>query len=142
MVEARRVELLSESPSTRTSPSADDRLNSLSQTWVVTLKRSVESSCVARSTLSVLTGTTISRPSPARGPSGADGRVMQRREQFCCCSLIYKLPILRVLGALARYSCFFAPVETGTPPYCPAESGVKRVLSSCKIDHQALGENF
>ena len=71
---------------------------------------------MARSTLSVLTGTTKSRPNPARGPSGQDGRIKQRREQSCCCSLIYKLPIFRVLGAPARYSCFCTPVETGTPP--------------------------
>ena len=56
------------------------------------------------------------RPDPARGPSGQDGRIKQRRELRYRRSLIYKLPIFRMLGASARYPCFRAPVETGTPP--------------------------
>ncbi len=43
VVEAGRVELPSESTSTRTSPSADDHLHSLTQAWVVTLLSLVES---------------------------------------------------------------------------------------------------
>ena len=43
LVEAGRVELPSESTSTRTSPSADDPLHSLAQAWVVTLLGLVES---------------------------------------------------------------------------------------------------
>ena len=43
--------------------------------------------------------------------------IKQREELYRCCSLIYKrLPILRMLGASARYSCLHAPVETVTPP--------------------------
>ena len=43
LVESRGVEPLSESTSTGTSPSADDRLQSLTQPWVVTLLGLVES---------------------------------------------------------------------------------------------------
>jgi len=46
----------------------------------------------------------------------------QPGEQTCCCSLIYKLPILRMVGASARYSCLHTPVETGTPPCVEMDS--------------------
>ena len=43
--------------------------------------------------------------------------IKQREELYRCCSLIYKsLPVLRMSGASARYSCLHAPVETVTPP--------------------------
>ncbi len=42
--------------------------------------------------------------------------LFRQRQQQCCCSLIYKLPILRMLGASARLSRFLIPVETSTPP--------------------------
>ena len=40
----------------------------------------------------------------------------QREELYRCCSLIYKTPILWMLGASARCSCLHTPVETVTPP--------------------------
>ena len=43
-------------------------------------------------------------------------RLKPRQAQRYRCSLIYKLPILRMLGASARYSCLYVPVETSTPP--------------------------
>ena len=46
--------------------------------------------------------------------------IKQREELYRCCSLIYKRsPILRMVGASARYSCLRAPVETVTPPRQP-----------------------
>ena len=43
-------------------------------------------------------------------------RLKPRQAQRYRCSLIYKLPILRMLGASARYSRLCVPVETSTPP--------------------------
>ena len=71
---------------------------------------------MVRSKLCAHTCTTHRRPVPDRGPSGQDGRIKQRRELRYRRSLIYKLPILGMLGASARYSCFCTPVETSTPP--------------------------
>ena len=48
---------------------------------------------------------------------GWTAAIKQRREQSCCCSLIYKVPVLRMSGTSARYSCPHVPVETSTPPY-------------------------
>ena len=59
----------------------------------------------------------LSTPHP--GPwSSRVGRSLlrQRGEQLRRCSLIYKLPILWMVGASARYSCLHAPVETSTSP--------------------------
>ena len=56
---------------------------------------------------------------PQPGPWSSRGRrslIKQREEQNRCCSLIYKTPILRMVGASARYSCLHTPVETSTPP--------------------------
>ena len=71
---------------------------------------------MVRSKLCARTCTTHRRPVPARGPSGQDGRVKPRRELRYRRSLIYKVPILRMLGASARYSRTCVPVETSTPP--------------------------
>ncbi len=116
MVELRGVEPLSESTSTGTSPSADDHLHSLTQAWVVTLLGLVASLCMVRSKLCARTDATQSRLIRARGPARSDGRFKQRRERRYRCSLIYKLPIFKMLGASARYSRFCAPVETSTAP--------------------------
>ena len=43
-------------------------------------------------------------------------RLKPRQAQRYRCSLIYKLPIFRMLGASARYSRLCVPVETSTPP--------------------------
>ena len=43
-------------------------------------------------------------------------RIKRREEQCCRCSLIYKLPVLWMPGASARYSCLRTPVETSTSP--------------------------
>ena len=43
-------------------------------------------------------------------------RIKRREEQCCRCSLIYKLPVLWMTGASARYSCLRTPVETSTSP--------------------------
>ena len=116
LVELRGVEPLSESTSTGTSPSADDHLHSLTQAWVVTLLGLVASLCMVRSKLCARTDATQSRLIRARGPAQSDGRFKQRRERRYRCSLIYKLPIFKMLGASARYSRFCAPVETSTAP--------------------------
>ena len=42
--------------------------------------------------------------------------LVRQRQQQCCCSLIYKLPVFRRSGAVARWSRLHTPVETGTPP--------------------------
>ena len=43
-------------------------------------------------------------------------RIKRREEQCFRCSLIYKLPVLWMPGASARYSCLRTPVETSTSP--------------------------
>ena len=43
--------------------------------------------------------------------------IKQREEQVLRCSLIYKMPILWMVGASARYSCLHTPVETSASPY-------------------------
>lgn len=123
MVELRGVEPLSENALTGTSPGADSHLHSLTQAWADTLKGLVESLCMVRSTLCARTDATKRRPHPARGPSGGDGRGLKpQRELRYRCSLIYKLPIFRMLGASARYSRLHVPVETGTAPNGSASS--------------------
>ena len=72
---------------------------------------------MARSKLCVLTVPTHRRLCPGRGPPGRDARAITQREEQCCrCSLIYKLPVLWMPGASARYSCLRTPVETSTSP--------------------------
>ena len=92
MVEMRRVELLSEGTSSGTSPGAGDCLHSLAQAETAILKSLVASLCMARSKLCALTFSTKRRSCPGRGPPGRNGSLlMQLQEQFCCCSLIYKV---------------------------------------------------
>ena len=43
--------------------------------------------------------------------------LVRQRQQYDCCQLIFKLPVLRRSGAAARLSCLHTPVETGTAPY-------------------------
>ena len=43
-------------------------------------------------------------------------RLKPRQAQRYRCSLIYKLPVLRMSGTSARYSRLYVPVETSTPP--------------------------
>lgn len=43
--------------------------------------------------------------------------LVRQRQQYDCCQLILKLPVLRRSGAAARLSCLHTPVETGTAPY-------------------------
>ena len=45
------------------------------------------------------------------------GSLKRLPEQRNRCSLIYKVPILRMLGASARLADPQIPVETGTPPW-------------------------
>ena len=47
---------------------------------------------------------------------GRTAAIKQRRELRYRRSLIYKLPVLWMSGASARYSCPHVPVETSTPP--------------------------
>ena len=42
--------------------------------------------------------------------------LVRQRQQYDCCQLILKLPVLRRSGAAARLSCLHTPVETGTSP--------------------------
>ena len=58
-----------------------------------------------------------STPHPGPWSSRARRSLLRQREEQCYrCSLIYKLPILWMVGASARYSCLHTPVETSTPP--------------------------
>jgi hypothetical protein len=57
---------------------------------------------------------------------GWTAAIKQRREQFYCCSLIYKVPVLRMSGASARYSCPHVPVETSTPPNIDFWDGLRK----------------
>ena len=43
--------------------------------------------------------------------------LVRQRQQYDCCQLIFKLPVLWRSGAAARLSCLHTPVETGTAPY-------------------------
>ena len=54
-------------------------------------------------------------------------RIKRREEQCCRCSLIYKLPVLWMPGASARYSCLRTPVETSTSP-----RQIKSIRSCCR----------
>ena len=72
---------------------------------------------MARAKLSVRTFTTHRRS--AAGPWSSRRErslIKQREEQFRCCSLIYKVPVLWRSGAAARLSRFPIPVETFTAP--------------------------
>ena len=72
---------------------------------------------MVRSKLCARTVPTDRRLCPGRGPPGRDARAITQREEQCCrCSLIYKLPVLWMPGASARYSCLRTPVETSTSP--------------------------
>ena len=42
--------------------------------------------------------------------------LVRQRQQYDCCQLIFKLPVLRRSGAAARLSCLHTPVETGAAP--------------------------
>lgn len=78
LVELGGVEPPSESTLTRTSPGADGyfgpRPHSLSILQAVTRYGSVASLFMAHAKLNARTGSTQSRPHPARGPSGEDGQ--------------------------------------------------------------------
>nr|DAY79703.1 MAG TPA: hypothetical protein [Caudoviricetes sp.] len=72
---------------------------------------------MARAKLSVRTFTTHRRSTAGPWSSRRErSLIKQREEQFRCCSLIYKVPVLWRSGAAARYSCLHTPVETGTSP--------------------------
>ena len=43
--------------------------------------------------------------------------LVRQRQQYECCQLIFKLPVLWRSGAAARLSCLHTPVETGAAPY-------------------------
>ena len=43
--------------------------------------------------------------------------LVRQRQQYDCCQLIFKLPVLWRSGAAARLSCLHNPVETGAAPY-------------------------
>ena len=43
--------------------------------------------------------------------------LVRQRQQYDCCQLILKLPVLRRSGAAARLSSLHTPVETGAAPY-------------------------
>ena len=118
MVEMRGVEPLSENALTGTSPSAGGHLHSLAPAQADMLKGLVASLCMVRSKLCALMFTTNRRPVPRPWSSEAERSLIKQREEQCyCCSLIYKVPILKMVGASARYSCLHIPVETGTSPF-------------------------
>ena len=73
-MEAGGVEPPSENTSSGTSPGADGSLHSLTMTQAVMLHGLVASFVMPGAKLTPVTCTTQSRPSPARGPSGVDGR--------------------------------------------------------------------
>ena len=76
VVEMRRVELLSESTSTETSPGADGNLHSLAQAHAVMLRNSVASWFMICAKLCICTFTTCRRPIPGRGPPGWDAHCL------------------------------------------------------------------
>ena len=116
-MEAGGVEPPSENASSGTSPGAGGYLHSLAPARAATLWGLVASLFMVRAKLCVRTCTTHRRPVPDRGPSRQDGRIKPRRElRYYRRSLIYKVPIFRMLGASARYSRLYVPVETSTPP--------------------------
>ena len=89
VVELRGVEPLSENNLAGTSPGAVCYLHSLGGTGTNTLTVLVASLCMVRAKLTARTVPTKSHPSPARGPSGADGLLIkQQPERDCRCQLI------------------------------------------------------
>ncbi len=118
LVEARGVEPLSENNLEGTSPSAVCYLHSLTGAGTNTLRGLVASLCMVRSKLCARTSTTKSRPSPGRGPPGADGQPDQAARATVLLSVNFKkLPGLKRSDTSARCSGRTIPVETGTPPY-------------------------
>ena len=117
MVEAGGVEPPSENTSSGTSPGADGCLHSRAMTQAVMLHGLVASLVMPGAKLTPVTCTTQVTPKPGSWSfRGGRPLIKQRRELRCRCSLIYKLPIVRRLGASARYSRTHVPVETSTPP--------------------------
>ena len=122
MVEARGVEPLSESGLTRTSPSAVNSLHSLAPAGIDTLCGSVASYYMAWAKLTMRTFTTHRRPSPARGPSGWDGRLIRQPGQLYCCQLILKdtrFIEVRRLCPLIQPHC---PRRSHCSPMCAPEN--------------------
>ena len=122
LVEAGRVELPSENPSMETSPGADGYCGSLSPCspsgWqAVTPSGQVRVIMRGRGNSYPPHVRRINDAFPALRPTRFRRLpLVRQRQQYDCCQLIFKLPVLWWPGATARYSCFRVPVETGTPP--------------------------
>ena len=72
---------------------------------------------MVRSKLCALTFAADQRPAAGPRPSRRGRSLLrQREEQAQSRSLIYKVPVLWMSGASARYSGLNTPVETSTPP--------------------------
>ena len=68
--------------------------------------------------------------------------LVRQRQQYDCCQLIFKLPVLWRSGAAARLSCLCTPVETGAAPCMrpfgramPSQKGHLSVI--CETDRPA-----
>ena len=68
--------------------------------------------------------------------------LVRQRQQYDCCQLIFKLPVLWRSGAAARLSCLCTPVETGAAPCMrpfgramPSQKGHLPVI--CETDRPA-----
>ena len=117
LVEARRIELLSESLSIRTSPGADLHLHSRGKTPKVRLISKVFPLYKRRyGNSSHRSFTADRRPYSSRGNLEQDGSLIRLRNLTVCQRLLFLL-VLQRSGASTRYSNFRAPVETFTPPY-------------------------
>lgn len=116
MVEAAGVEPASESSLTGISPSAVRSLHSLTVTGMDTLYGSVASSCMVRAKLTARTCTAHRRSSPARGPSGGNGRLIRQPRQLYCCQL--SLKIARFIEA-RRLCSLFQPHHPRRNRYAP-----------------------
>lgn len=73
--------------------------------------------------------------------------LVRQRQQYDCCQLIFKLPVLWRSGAAARWSRLHTPVETGTPPcrrdrLCSTRSRLHRELAMLRCPSTSHHKRF
>lgn len=121
LVEAAGVEPASESSLTGISPSAVHCFHSLTVTGRDTLYGLVASSCMVRAKLTARTCTAHRRSSPARGPSGGNGRLIRQPRQLYCCQLSLKnCPFYRGQAPLLAIPASPPPSKPVRPHMGPA----------------------
>lgn len=153
MVEVRGVEPLSESTLTGLSPGADGYCGSLSPCspsgWqAVTPSGQVRVIMRGRGNSYPPHGRHINDAFPGLWPLRFRRLpLVRQRQQYDCCQLIFKLPVLWRSGAAARWSRLHTPVETGTPPcrrdrLCSTRSRLHRELAMLRCPSTSHHKRF